>query len=86
MSAELNDLYGDLGTSPADLALREAEVQIASLRDEISQLQQRNEVLTRERDEHKKTTEILERNMSCLYATAKAEIERKDRRLASLEN
>lgn len=83
MSAEDDDLYGDLATvtvKPATTSqLTFASKQSPVTPSEVGGLQQQVASL-------KEENETLRRNMGILYRTAKAELERKDKAIDRLQN
>ena len=83
MSAEDDDLYGDLTTvavKPATTSqLTFASKQSPVTPSEVGELQQRVASL-------KEENETLRRNMGILYRTAKAELDRKDKTINQLQN
>lgn len=87
MSSELDLLYGDLDAQPIPAAgesQQELKETVASLRAQVSELEARSEAAAKERDEARKQNTALKRNISCLWKTAKAEVDRKDASIARL--
>ncbi|XP_062521739.1 CASP8-associated protein 2-like [Corticium candelabrum] len=72
------DLYSDLKEEDAhDVAYSELRDMYTKLQSQCSRLQIENKVLSEQ-------NVALKKNISCLYKTAKAEIERKDREISEL--
>ncbi|KZS21892.1 Uncharacterized protein APZ42_011004 [Daphnia magna] len=79
------DLYGDLNTFENQLVAEELQAKVESLEQKCSNLDSQNTELKNELDKVNKLNLALRRNISSIFKTAKAELERKDRQLKELQ-
>ncbi|XP_057375522.1 uncharacterized protein LOC130696462 [Daphnia carinata] len=79
------DLYGDLNTFENQLVAEELQAKVECLEQKCSNLDSQNTELKNELDKVNKLNLALRRNISSIFKTAKAELERKDRQLKELQ-
>ena len=78
------DIYGGINTSGSELKVRELQAELLKATEIAKKMQERVVDLEMENLTLKKKVRTVEENISCLYKTAKLEIERKDAQIKDL--
>ena len=78
------DIYSGVVTDASTQRIRELEEQLRKANSDISVLQGQRDKLSEENSALKSKVKVLESNISCLYKTAVAEIQRKDELVKTL--
>ena len=79
-----HDLYSDLIVSEHEQELEKLRQEILAEQERTRKVNAELEATKRELDESRKEINILKRNLSAIYHTAKKEIQRKDGMIAEL--
>ena len=80
------DIYSGVVTDASSQKIRELEEKLSRANREISGLLVQRDALSEENSSLRSKVKVLESNISCLYKTAVAEIQRKDELVKSLRN
>mmetsp|Transcript_23782 Transcript_23782/g.30946 ORF Transcript_23782/g.30946 Transcript_23782/m.30946 type:complete len:107 (-) Transcript_23782:1638-1958(-) len=80
-----NLLYGDLGELAESATLTNLREQVAAAEKQRAAVEVQLQQAIADTEEARRANEILARNISVLYNTAKAELDRKNRQIEQLE-
>lgn len=81
-----DDIYSGVVTNASSQKIRELEEKLSRANAEIDGLLGQRDNLSKENSALKSKVKVLESNISCLYKTAVAEIQRKDELVKSLRD